>query len=212
MSNEGARDFREEQLQQAPEAETEQNVQEHAPISPTAAAAALSRPLNRVQRVALVQSMGHSLSNKAISRMVREVQRDTDEGGLGVQRRSASSGLEGGPLESELAQQVQEARPSGQPLGDDMRSEMEGKIGADLSPVRVHTGPTAQRLNDAMGAKAFTSGRDVFLGANADPGDKNLMAHELTHTVQQGMSEEAPSSIGAADTDHEKEAENTAAS
>jgi hypothetical protein len=61
-----------------------------------------------------------------------------------------------------------------------------------------------------MGAKAFTTGRDIFLGEGASATDTSLMTHEATHTIQQGMGESAPSSIGAADTEHEHAAEHNA--
>ena len=169
---------------------------ESAPVvAPSLAANMLNGPMATAQRQALVQSVGRNYGNKQVQRM------------LSSSRRSASAGAEGGPLEQDLSQRVQSERSSGQPLDSTIRRAAEEKLGHDLSPVRIHTGETAATLNSQMGAKAFTSGRDIFLGENASPSDSGLMMHELTHTVQQGMSEDPPASIGAANTSHEHAAE-----
>ena len=199
MGLDSGMDYKEESLKTNNQAESEMEadggVADVPKISPAAAKAALSKPMAGVQRQALVQAMGQSMGNKQVQRL------------LGAVSRSASSGPDGGPLENDLAQRVQTERPNGQPLGADVRRDMESTMGADLSKVRVHTGNAAAELNEQMGAHAFTSGRDVFFSSKSTPSDKGLLAHELTHTIQQGMSEEAPSSIGAADTEHEHAAE-----
>ncbi|MFN8075921.1 MAG: DUF4157 domain-containing protein [Kineosporiaceae bacterium] len=59
-------------------------------------------------------------------------------------------------------------------------------FGADLGGVRVHTGEQAERAAAQLGARAFTIGRDIWLGAGESPSDLALMAHEVTHVVQQG--------------------------
>ena len=67
---------------------------------------------------------------------------------------------------------------------------MEQAFGADFSGVRVHAGPRAADLNDRIQAKAFTTGNNIFFrdglpDANTHDG-QSLLAHELTHTIQQG--------------------------
>lgn len=62
---------------------------------------------------------------------------------------------------------------------------MEPRFGADFSGVRVHTGSTAVRMNQDVNAQAFAHGQDVYFGAGKAPGKDALMAHELTHIVQQ---------------------------
>jgi len=77
----------------------------------------------------------------------------------------------------------------GRPLDEDVRTEMEGRLGADFSGVRVHTDSTAADSAKAVNAQAYTVGRDVVFGAGKfDPGSdsgKHMLAHELTHVVQQ---------------------------
>jgi hypothetical protein len=71
----------------------------------------------------------------------------------------------------------------GSPLPTTMRSFMESRFGTDFSAVRVHTGGEPNRLNRQLGAKAFTHSNHIYLGEGASPGDRGLMAHELTHVV-----------------------------
>lgn len=77
----------------------------------------------------------------------------------------------------------------GQALPNDTRHFMERRFGADFSAVRVHTGGEAAVLNRQIYAQAFTHGNNIFFGAGKyDPGTaagKRLLAHELTHTIQQ---------------------------
>ena len=67
---------------------------------------------------------------------------------------------------------------------------MEGAFGADLGRVRLHEGSEPAALNEALGARAFTVGSDIFFGAGipdvASPSGRHLLAHELTHTLQNG--------------------------
>ncbi|MFQ5410283.1 MAG: DUF4157 domain-containing protein, partial [Anaerolineales bacterium] len=79
---------------------------------------------------------------------------------------------------------------SGSPLPGSVRNYMEPRFGADFSNVRVHTDSRAEQLNNRIQAQAFTRGSDVFFGAGKyNPGTtagNHLLAHELTHVVQQG--------------------------
>jgi len=76
----------------------------------------------------------------------------------------------------------------GGPLPAALRSKFEASLGADLSEVRVHTGPGSARAASALAARAFTAGRDVHFGASEySPGThdgEHLLAHEVAHAVQ----------------------------
>lgn len=81
------------------------------------------------------------------------------------------------------------AKAEGQPLPDHVRTQLEQQFDQDFSDVRVHTGPNAFRLTRAIGAQAFAFGSHIFLNSehyapNTSAG-KHLLAHELTHTMQQ---------------------------
>ncbi|GAA0603271.1 hypothetical protein GCM10010174_19520 [Kutzneria viridogrisea] len=92
---------------------------------------------------------------------------------------------------------------------------MEGALAADFSGVRVHTGPTAQQAASALRAHAFTSGTDIMFGAGEyRPGTLSgdrLIAHELTHVVQQRQGVHLDPIDGGRSDPHEVEAEQTAA-
>jgi hypothetical protein len=85
---------------------------------------------------------------------------------------------------------IQGAKQEGQGLDSSTRGRMEPAFGIDFSGVRVHTGSRADSLNRALNARAFTSGSDIFFrDGEYAPGSaegRELLAHELTHVVQQG--------------------------
>ncbi len=78
---------------------------------------------------------------------------------------------------------------SGSPLPETIMRKFEGSLGADLSSVRVHTGEVSVAANDAVGARAYTTGQDIHFGTgqyNPTSGaGEHLLAHEVAHTVQQ---------------------------
>ena len=78
----------------------------------------------------------------------------------------------------------------GEPIPPHIRTALEAELGADFSDVRIHTDSHAFRAASAIGAQAFTMGRDVFFnGGQYNPNTaegKHLLSHELTHVVQQG--------------------------
>ena len=91
-----------------------------------------------------------------------------------------------------LESQLNSSKGGGSALPDSTRVEMEGAFGADFSPVRIHTDSSAVQMNKDLGAQAFAHGSDIYFGAGKyDTGSSSgneLLAHELTHTVQQGAS------------------------
>ena len=78
---------------------------------------------------------------------------------------------------------------SGRPLEPALRSDMEQRFGYDFSRVRVHSGADAELSAREVSARAYTVGSDVVFGAGSfAPGNREgrrLIAHELTHVVQQ---------------------------
>lgn len=102
---------------------------------------------------------------------------------------SSSVGADGGVLDADTDAAIRGAQGGGRPLDDQTRSTMEGGFGADFSDVRIHDDGTARQLNDRIQAKAFTVGSDIFLSSSAPSATSHegqeLLAHELTHTIQQ---------------------------
>ena len=81
------------------------------------------------------------------------------------------------------------SRGSGEPLDAGVRRSLETSYGADLTSVRVHTGPGAHELAGAASAKAVTSGNDIYFArdryAPETPDGWRRVAHEVAHVVQQ---------------------------
>jgi hypothetical protein len=103
-----------------------------------------------------------------------------------VQRRE---NLGGGEASTDLESSIQSARGSGQSLDANLQQSMGQAMGADFSGVKVHTDSQSDQLNKSIQAKAFTTGQDLFFRQGAyEPssrGGQELIAHELTHVVQQ---------------------------
>ncbi|HEX3035145.1 MAG TPA: DUF4157 domain-containing protein [Thermodesulfobacteriota bacterium] len=92
-------------------------------------------------------------------------------------------------ITSELESGIYGNRGKGQPLRESSRSFFEPRFGYDFSHVRVHTGSESDSLSRSLNARAFTTGRDIFFREGEyNPGSsdsRELLAHELTHVVQQ---------------------------
>jgi 3D (Asp-Asp-Asp) domain-containing protein len=105
-------------------------------------------------------------------------------------------------------------RSSGEPLDASTRAFMEPRFGHDFSRVRVHTDGQAAESAGAMNALAYTVGRDVVFGRGQYAPDSRagskLLAHELTHVVQQRFADSAsPFQAGSNNNDHDHEIEAT---
>jgi hypothetical protein len=112
-------------------------------------------------------------------------------GNQGVQRLLAQrSSSEPAELDQETAGRIDRERSGGRPLDSSIQTRMGEALETDLSQVQVHTSPEADSLNQNLGARAFTTGRDVFFREGAyDPhssAGQELITHELAHVVQQG--------------------------
>jgi len=88
-----------------------------------------------------------------------------------------------------LADQVSSVQGGGAALPGAERTFFESRFGESFGDVRIHTGGDAAGMNAQLGARAFTHRNDVYFGADQyRPGDddgRRLLAHELTHVVQQ---------------------------
>ncbi len=116
----------------------------------------------------------------------REVRPEEEEQEVQTKRVGPGDGFEvGGELEGRLRAR----QGGGHPLPEEARSAMESRFGADFDKVRVHTDGEAARLSRSLSAQAFTRGADIYFGESKyDPGSaggQQLLAHELTHVIQQ---------------------------
>jgi Domain of unknown function (DUF4157) len=77
----------------------------------------------------------------------------------------------------------------GEPMRDEIRRPMEARFGEDFGDVRLHTDPKAAASAKALDANAYTTGRDIYFAAGKYAPEvrdgQRLLAHELTHVVQQ---------------------------
>ncbi len=155
-----------------------------------------------VQQKALIQKKSLALSvpgdtdEKEADEVARKVAGGESaqiHGSGGTINRSGSGNAEVTP---EFESKLSSSKGSGQSLGDSTRNEMESKMGADFGGVKVHIGNEAHAMSESINAKAFTHGQDVyFKNDEFNPGTmqgKELLAHELTHTVQQGKGKVSP--------------------
>jgi hypothetical protein len=108
---------------------------------------------------------------------------------VNVQRAGGGSGFEAGP---DVERGVASQRGQGAGLTAQTRAFMEPRFGADFSGVRIHNDAQADTLNRSISARAFTTGNDIFFRRGEyQPGSadgQRLLAHELTHVVQQNGS------------------------
>jgi hypothetical protein len=105
----------------------------------------------------------------------------------GLQRKS--EGPAAGAASASVEAGITSTKGSGSALSPTTLSHMEPAFGADLSGVRIHDNSSAHQLNKQLNAQAFTHGKDIYFDSgkykpqNTD--GQHLLAHELTHVVQQ---------------------------
>jgi Domain of unknown function (DUF4157) len=117
-----------------------------------------------------------------------EVQAKEEESELQMSAAGDASPNDNTNLESNL----NSSKGGGSPLSSNTKTEMESGFGADFSNVRVHNDSNAVQMNKQLGSQAFATGNDIYFNEGkfnpSSQSGKHLLAHELTHTVQQGAS------------------------
>lgn len=151
----------------------------------------LSHPANATPLADLLGRLQHSHGNTYVQRVVADMNQAKAD------------------VESQSTDQAQS-------LDAGTRIEMESAFGEDFGDVRVHTGQNAEGLNEEVGARAVTRGRDIYFGKSEyDPATrdgKELLAHELTHVVQQrgNSANKGADSVNQAGDKFEEEADRAA--
>jgi hypothetical protein len=130
------------------------------------------KPVNHALEHPTLSTLQNHLGNRAIQRLLAQ--------------RSGDGAFD---LDDATAGRINRARGGGQALDTSIQAKMGESMGADFSGVRVHTGSESHALNEQLNAKAFTTGSDIFFRDGAyspqSSGGQELLAHELTHVVQQ---------------------------
>lgn len=108
-----------------------------------------------------------------------------------LQMKSASMTNSSNTAGDVLSGKLSSRNGTGHKMSDSVQAEMSGKMGADFSGVHIHTGSEAVYMSEALGARAFTYGNDIYFNKGEYQPEskkgKRLLAHELTHVVQQGQ-------------------------
>ncbi len=111
---------------------------------------------------------------------------EKEEEGPEVQTKSESTASTVGPS---VSHKINSKAGKGKPLSAKTQAEMGAKFGTDFSQVNIHTDQDAVQLNKKLRAQAFTHGQDVYFNSGKYHPEtsegKRLLAHELTHVVQQ---------------------------
>lgn len=106
-----------------------------------------------------------------------------------VQARAAPQ-LSGNKPGMSIVPMLNSTKGGGSALPVNVRTDLEAQFSADFSDVRIHANGAAAAMNRQINARAFTHGRDIYFSEGQyDPGSsmgRRLLAHELTHTIQQG--------------------------
>ncbi|MGI5473090.1 eCIS core domain-containing protein [Streptomyces sp. CA-132043] len=152
-----------------------------------------------------LRALQRSAGNAAVARAI-EQERHAHGPGCGHHEQEA-------PVQRSAVHEV--LRAPGSPLDESTRTDMEARLGADFSDVRLHTGPAAAASANEIGARAYTSGSHIVVGDGGS--DRHTLAHELTHVIQQrkgpvaGTDNGAGLSVSDPSDRFEREAEETAA-
>jgi hypothetical protein len=135
----------------------------------------------------VVQQINSSITSQSQPVQRQELEEDEELQMKPLVQRSENLG--GDEASTDLESAIQSARGSGQSLDANLQESMGQAMGADFSGVKVHTDSQSDQLNKSIQAKAFTTGQDLFFRQGAyEPssrGGQELIAHELTHVVQQ---------------------------
>ncbi|HST20352.1 MAG TPA: DUF4157 domain-containing protein [Blastocatellia bacterium] len=93
-------------------------------------------------------------------------------------------------VSDDVESQIENMQGKGEQLPDDVRTYFESRFEHDFSGVRAHKGAQAEQTAQALNARAYTTGKDIVFGAGEYAPEstegKKILAHELTHVVQQG--------------------------
>ncbi|SIT43297.1 conserved hypothetical protein [Paraburkholderia ribeironis] len=115
---------------------------------------------------------------------------------------------------SAIERSIESSRGGGSDMDHSTRTRMETAFGADFSGVRIHHDPESDELSQSLSARAFATGRDVYFRQGeynpGTSGGRELLAHELTHVVQQTGGIQRKMTVSQPDDPHEVEADQMA--
>ncbi len=163
------------------------NISQHPAISPVQKAD-LKEEKEPVQKAEKKEEEEKPIQKAEKKEEEKPVQKDEEKKEEeSVQKKS--SGVKQQDGASFVSEQLHNHSSNGSPLPNGVRGQMEQSFGASFHHVQIHADSSAEQMSKAIGAKAFTHGKDIYFNSgyfspNSQSG-KHLLAHELTHVVQQ---------------------------
>jgi hypothetical protein len=163
----------EEELQTMPASHLQRQAEEEEELQ--------MKPVSAIQRQAEEEE---ELQTKPVSQIQRQAEEEEE-----VQAKAGEGRIM--PVPEAIETGIDANRSGGQPLPESVRASLEPQFGHDFSQVHIHTDAEADSLSQQLGARAFTTGGDIFFKSGEynpkNPSGLKLLAHELTHTLQQGV-------------------------
>jgi hypothetical protein len=135
------------------------------------------------------QKKDKEVQTKPLQLKCAECEKEEKENG-NVQTKSESGG--GSTASAHLSSRITDSAGSGNALPAKTLNEMQTSFGTSFNDVNIHTDSASAEMNQELGAQAFTHGNDIYFNEGKfnpeSSSGKQLLAHELTHVVQQGGS------------------------
>ena len=151
-----------------------------------------------LQRKPIFESNTEQQDNENIQRKCAECDKEDEK----IQRKEIETG-ENSAFPS-IESRLNSSKSSGAALSPDVNESMSKVFTSDFSEVRIHNDSSAVQLNEELNAQAFTHGNHIYFNSGKynpeSSAGKKLLAHELTHTIQQGGSSIKPSAINNKET------------
>jgi len=170
-------------------------------LSPTASFDHLPKQSTslHVQQVQQQQAAGNQATQRLVQRLLKD--------GPAL----PAAGPQGGEVPEPIKERIDAARGGGRPLSKNERKPMEDSLDTSFEAVRIHENDSAGALSLLLGARAFTTGNDIFLSPMVSAPSSELIKHELTHVHQQrSMSGSGSLKVGSSDSPYEREADRAA--
>lgn len=174
----------------------------------------LSHPANTIQRTHIINQLQHNYGNSYVQQVMKLLTAKSTEAlsaqaftikirqSNDIYKKEANyvAGQEMNlkqsiqndysiPKNSWIANKIRNNSNGGSSLPKKIQSFMESRFGFNFSQVRIHTDSNAIQLNRELNSKAFTTANNIYFGKDTynpeTPSGKHLLAHELTHVIQQ---------------------------
>ncbi|MBO9584844.1 MAG: DUF4157 domain-containing protein [Flavobacterium sp.] len=137
-----------------------------------------------------VQKKSDKEEDKKVQKKCAECENEDKKAQKKEEKQVKAKLKESNSVDENVESNLTSSKGSGNAMDKNTKQEMESGFGADFSNVNIHTDSRAVQMSEELGAQAFTHGNDVYFNKGkynpTSQEGKFLLAHELTHTVQQG--------------------------